>query len=128
MDKTFELDWPTYIDLCQGLAFKVGEAETHKTYVTGPPRGGLMPALVISHMLDMRFLEWTQFVDWWCGNSDSIREVLIVDDITCTGGTLSCYPAHTKAVVFKRVTSTVIPQIFLKEILENIWVKFPYEK
>ncbi len=87
-----------------------------------------MPAIIMSHILDLRFLEWSMFTLFVSKASASITDVLLVDDITCTGKTLSLYPAHVKAVIFKRITSTVAPQIFLKEIAENIWVKFPYER
>ncbi len=128
MDETLELDWTTYIYLCQELAIKASKVCTHKIYVTGPPRGGLIPALVISHTCNLQFLEWTWFKLNICKSTSSIEDVLIVDDITCKGKTLNPYPAHMKAVIFKRTTSTVVPQIFLREVAENIWVRFPYEK
>lgn len=124
MDETLELDWFTYIDFCEGLAVEIAKAQTLKTCVTGPPRGGIIPAIIVSHALGMSFIEWARFDT----SLSSIKDVLIVDDITCTGKTLSLYPAHMKAVIFKRATSTVVPQIFLKEIEDNIWIKFPYEK
>lgn len=123
MCEILRLDWPTYIDLCEGLAVEIAKAQTHRTYVTGPPRGGLIPAVIVSHALGMKFIEWAKFD----ATLASIKEVLIVDDITCKGETLRHYPAHMKAVIFKRVTSTVNPQIFLKEVRDS-WIKFPYEK
>ncbi len=128
MGKKIEVEWLDYINMCRSLSFKISEAKLSVSHITGPPRGGVIPAVILSHALDLRYIEWKDFMHYISKNSSSIKEVLIVDDITCTGDTLSYYPAHIKAVLYKRSTSIVRPQIFLKEVEQGIWIKFPYEK
>ncbi len=113
--------------MCRNLSFKISEANLSVTAVTGPPRGGVIPAIIISHALSLEYIEWDRF-NHFASRLSSTKDVLIVDDITCTGKTLGCYPVHTKAVIYKRVTSIVNPQIFLEELDDNIWIKFPYEQ
>lgn len=127
MDKKIDVDWMDYINMCKNLSYKISSAKLSVTSITGPPRGGVIPAIIISHALDLEYIEWGKFTNTFC-NLESTKDVLVVDDITCTGRTLMHFPIHTKAVIYKRITSTVIPQIFLIEVPENVWIKFPYEK
>lgn len=93
-------------------------------YVYGPPRGGLMLAVRLSHLVPN-----LQFVATLSGDyEDLCDQILIVDDITDTGKTLERYQRYGFfiATLFKHPNSAVAPDIWIRE-KDDRWVEFPWE-
>ena len=93
-------------------------------YVYGPPRGGLPIAVHVAHFLDLDFLPIF---------STQIRSrILIVDDICDSGKTLSqlvgLKPDCIVATLFKKPRSVYQPDLYLREVSNDTWVVFPWEK
>ena len=83
--------------------------------VWGPPRGGLTPAVVLSHALNIPLL------------LKPTSKTLIVDDIADTGKTLDQFKDKNFIVtLFYHRQSMVVPNIWLREKTEK-WVVFPWE-
>ncbi len=98
--------------------------------VMGVCRGGLLPAVYISHALDIPLI---------FGIKDHhTNNILVVDDVADTGKTLETltqsfrtryledYLTLTVATVIFKERSMFKPDFYAKEI--NEWVVFPYER
>ncbi|MEK9183905.1 MAG: phosphoribosyltransferase [Patescibacteria group bacterium] len=84
--------------------------------VWGPPRGGLVSAVMLSHALNIPLL------------SKPTLNTLIVDDIADTGKTLKTYKGKNFIVTsFYHQQSAVVPDIWIREKKEQ-WIVFPWEK
>lgn len=87
--------------------------------VFGLPRGGLIPAVIISHDLDIPLL------------AAPAPGCLIVDDIADTGVTLKHYKDSgykIAVLVHKFHTSSVTPDFSGIQTNDPNWVVFPWEK
>lgn len=118
------LSWNDYIAMIQKLEILIKGSGKTIDYVYGVPRGGLIPAVVLSHSLHIPIL--SNFMDGQNGT------VLIVDDLVDTGKTVIDLIALRKnmnvivATLFKHKKCKVFPDIYVKE--NTGWIKFPYEK
>lgn len=115
--------------------------------VVGVARGGLLPAVIISHMLAIPMA--TIFYSSKVGRGDNrdhlnilpefkSKHLLIVDDLTDTGNTLKeLTEAYTKrehtvttAVMYYKELKTpmFVPDIWAVKVSKNFgWIDFPFE-
>ena len=118
------LDWEEYISLVCRLGELIRESAHSIDYIHGVPRGGLVPAVILSHTLGIPIL--SNFMDGKDGT------VLIVDDLVDTGKTvidLITIRKHMDVLVgtlYKHKKCKVFPDFFVEE--NDYWVHFPYEK
>lgn len=89
-------------------------------YIRAIPRGGYIPAVMLSHQLKIPMVQAT------------VEGTLIVDDITDTGDTLNsevvkAYNRIYTATIFKRHNSNFDPNFVGYEIQSNKWLVFPWE-
>jgi len=86
--------------------------------VYGISRGGLIPAVYLSHLLDVPVVE-----DDYIG-----KETLIIDDICDSGQTLASYTylGCVTATVYFHKQSIFEPDIWIYE-KKDAWVQFPWE-
>ena len=100
-------------------------AGTNVTGVYGLPRGGLIPAVMISHKLNIPFL------------MSPCENCIIVDDICDSGESLVHYVKNTSnpdmankfhiaTIYFKENRFNIIPEVYL-EHKKNDWIVFPWE-
>jgi hypoxanthine phosphoribosyltransferase len=83
--------------------------------VWGPSRGGLVPAVMLSHGLGLPLL------------NKPTRRTLVIDDIADTGRTLVPYKGKNFIVTpFYHKQSIVVPDVWLRE-KKNQWIIFPWE-
>lgn len=97
--------------LCQNIAF-----------ITGIPRGGLIPAILLSHACDIPFTNNTTFI-----NNES---VLVVDDIVDTGHSMKNFVEmgyKTCSLHYKK-SSIVRPLIYAQIADEDTWLIYPWER
>ena len=86
--------------------------------VWGPPVGGLVPATMLRHELNLPFLI-----------SPQSKKTLIIDDIADSGNTLIHYRKHPIVTLFYFRKSIVTPMLWVHEKHhENEWIVFPWEK
>tara|TARA_R110002153_G_scaffold78525_1_gene200979 strand:+ start:870 stop:1262 length:393 start_codon:yes stop_codon:yes gene_type:complete len=85
--------------------------------IYGIPRGGLIPAVMLSHKLGLPY-------------SDKLTLTsLIVDDISDTGVTLKEFEGYNTAVLLhKPHTSESVPTIYGESYQKDDWVVFPWER
>jgi len=95
-------------------------------FVTGIPRGGLIPAILISHKFGIPYIGLEAAKALPGGLK---KDVLVVDDIADSGNTLSQIARHNfiTATLATRHTTTYIPTITGTEINNDNWLVFPWE-
>lgn len=124
---------------------------TTPDWILGVARGGLIPAVMISHMLDVPMLTTCYSSKKGAGddrNHDNllpeipeqrkVSTILIVDDIIDTGNTIQEIYNHYRlknlnhiivhAALYHKVGSSIIPNYTWQTIPENApWIEFPWE-
>jgi len=86
------------------------------TDIYGIPRGGLVPAVYLSHLTGLPLTNFPQH-----------PTTLIVDDIADTGHTLEEYNNYFIATIYYHKQSIVKPDIWVYEKKKQ-WIVFPWEK
>lgn len=91
--------------------------------VTGVPRGGLIPAVMLSHKLGLKYIPYQQAVS-------KRRPVLVVDDISDSGLTLTDIGSKgfKTATLCVRYNTSYTPDYYGEEITSDKWLVFPWEE
>ena len=96
-------------------------------FVTGVPRGGLIPAVLISHKFKIPYigLEAAKTLP-----GELKKQVLVIDDISDSGNTLKQIERHNfiTATLAVRNTSDFIPSMHGEFIKDDRWIVFPWEE
>lgn len=144
-----KVDYETIDFLSRALAFRFKLNGRSFTHVIGVSRGGLLPAEIISYVLDTKFLAYgassydgteqkeglnvTQDIDFDALPEDS--RLLVVDDKCDTGKTID----HMKEVIGDRFPYVRYATVFAEKralkkvdhygvVLEDhTWIDFPWE-
>ena len=115
MAKKIYLEWSEIHEcvkiLCKGLFLDYPNIDS----VMGLPRGGLIPAVMISHELGLPYVIHPG------------KNTLVVDDINDTGHTLSKAPGVYHAVLHHKPTSKFKPNFYAKEVGDQ-WIVYPWER
>ena len=115
MDKKVYLEWSEIHELVNILCKKIIMEYPTIDSVMGLPRGGLVPAVMISHELGLPYVIHPG------------KNTLVVDDINDTGHTLSKAPGVYHAVLHHKPTSKFKPNFYAKEVGEE-WLVYPWER
>ena len=113
LDKQF-YTWAEFDQDIKEIARKIQESGKKFDGIWGPPRGGLVPAVVLSHALNLPILLWPT------------ADTLVVDDIVDTGATLNSFRRNFIATLFYHKQSTLVPNIWIREKVVR-WIDFPWE-
>lgn len=122
-----QVSWGEYIDLVKQLAKQL--EHTRYTSIAGIPRGGLIPAVILSHKLGLPLIPLTE----------ANFNTLVVDDICDSGKTLLDLTDKEKkdiegrligdvAVLHLRHSSKYKPKFFVEELKDDTWQIYPYEQ
>jgi hypoxanthine phosphoribosyltransferase len=98
-------------DLCQTIATSGAEIKS----ITGIQRGGLIPAVMISHKLHIPYV------------SRINKDTLVVDDICDTGETLKNTIGMYTATLHYKPTAIFTPDFYSKEVGTE-WIVYPWER
>ena len=113
------INWELYLQLINRLSDEISNGNVKYNSIYGIPRGGLIPATIISHKLDIPLIGTRNLI------SDG---TLIVDDIADTGATLSKYENyHNAVIIWKSITSCIKPTYWAMHSNDPDWIVFPYE-
>ena len=95
-------------------------------FVSGIPRGGLIPAVMMSHAFSFKYISYSSAK---LLPLDLRQKTLVIDDIADTGHTLK------EAIELKFITSTLAmrvgsiatPRLYGQLITDQRWLVFPWE-
>lgn len=96
-------------------------------FVTGIPRGGLVPAVMMSHAFDIKYISYSSAKAL---PKELRSKTLVVDDISDTGVTM----AEAEELKFKtaslclRSGTKTVPNLTGELINDDRWLVFPWEK
>jgi hypoxanthine phosphoribosyltransferase len=111
------LSWDDTINLVDKLCEKIITEQPHIDSVFGLKRGGLIPAVMVSHKLG---LPWSDVM---------LPNTLVVDDICDTGLTLkNCIGGYTAVLHYKPHTSCYVPNIYSTIHEGDEWIIYPWER
>ena len=140
--------------LVNSICRDIANSDWRPDYVVGITRGGLVPAVMISHFLDVRMetLKVSLRDDGECESNCWMAEDAFGYDINDTGATInwiiqdwqsSCLPNHSAwdsiwgnsvryAVLFDNSASksTISPNYIgetINKAEQDVWIDFPYE-
>jgi len=119
MNKIY-LSWEDIEDLVDNVCKQIQErlfyTDDMCTSVHGLPRGGLIPAVMISHKLNIPYTD------------NPTAETLIVDDICDSGKTLEVWRDDVTVVLHhKPHTSCMTPTMYAKIHEGDEWIIYPWE-
>jgi hypoxanthine phosphoribosyltransferase len=110
------LSWGDINDAVDNLCNKIRHDQPNIDSIHGIARGGLIPAVLISHKLG---LPWTDVI---------LPNTLVVDDVCDSGVTLENAPGVWTAVLhYKPHTSCFQPSIWAEIHEGDEWLIYPWE-
>ena len=143
------ISWDEYFDLINRLNKQI-KCWDRIHCIKGIQRGGLIPAVMLSHLRNKSLVAVCPIPDGSFRDaipSLKLREdnsgsslYLIVDDISDTGKTLACvtnehsYEGHydcgylTATLFYKPFKSISKPSFWVEHIPNDVWIVFPYER
>ena len=117
VDNKIFLSWDDVNSLVENLCKKIAESELSIKAITGIERGGLIPAVMISHKLNIPY------------TTRITKDTLVVDDICDTGVTLQNTIARYTAVLHhKPHTACFTPSLYSGLHDGDEWIIYPWEK
>ena len=122
MDKRY-LNWNDIDRAVNRIVASINSSEVEFQAVGGLPRGGLIPAVILSHRLSIPFIAQANIFNI-PGN------ILIVDDICDSGKTLKRFKLEENiytATLHWKQSAEYQPNYFWEIAYENEWICYPWE-
>ncbi|MCS7099670.1 MAG: phosphoribosyltransferase, partial [Sulfolobales archaeon] len=141
--------WRKAIQLCYGLARRIDSSGYRPDVVVSIMRGGVVPALIISDVLNVdsfyavRVKHWgiaeelhpTPLIEQLPQGRVEGKRVILVDEIADTGKTLEIAtrellklsPREVRtAVLHLKPTSVVVPDYYIEKLEKWVWIFYPW--
>jgi hypoxanthine phosphoribosyltransferase len=121
MEKVY-LSWDEIETAVENLAYQIKNSGKKIGSINGLARGGLIPAVILSHKLGIPFMN---------EDNDSEGYILIIDDICDTGETLKFYSNYEyilTATIHYKQTAMVEPDFYHSLAPEDKWIVYPWEQ
>ncbi|MEI0699567.1 phosphoribosyltransferase [Brachyspira intermedia] len=121
------ITWENIDKAIEVLAKQIEDSKIHYEVIYGLARGGLVPAVMLSHRLKIPMV--LNMEEVWRLKVKN-KAALIVDDISDTGETLKYFDDQKFdiATLFVREhTSKIKPRYSYKDINHDNWLLFPWE-
>ncbi len=121
------ITWEKIDEAILKLSESIADSKEQYEVIYGPPRGGLIPGVMLSHKLDIPLV--LNIEEVWRIDMQH-KKVLIVDDIADTGNTLKYFDdkKFDIATLYVRVhTSKITPRYNAFDINNDNWLLFPWE-
>ena len=124
----FRVSYQTIIEtLAHDIQKAMDEESVSFDFICGIPRGGMIPAVSLAHILEIPIMEF-------CDERIHVNNILFVDDIVHSGRTAVELPQNHSVLRYKTV-SVVKNEIASDDVIwkcgievgKNVWVKFPWE-
>ena len=115
------VNWNDFEIMMEDLTTQIIKEQIQFDSIYGLPRGGLIPAIILSHIFDVKLIE----------NKENIKKkTLIVDDISDTGSTLiKLNKVYNPVVtVYSTPWTRYKPICYVADKLDpESWITFPWE-
>jgi hypoxanthine phosphoribosyltransferase len=116
------ITWEEFDQLINQLAEKIKQQlSPNIKYISGFPRGGVIPTAVLSHKLGLKYVNMD--VDLLLINNGSI---IVIDDICDSGKTLFNCPFMNFTLFYKE-NDLHTPTSYVEKIDKDVWIVFPWE-
>lgn len=118
----YKIDWQQFEKDIHILASNIAKNPVKLRYIYGIPRGGLVIAVRLSHLLKLSFV-----VEFYHRPYSQNRYTLIVDDVADTGKTLTKWGSFgiATATLYRKDATCIEPAFCVRTI--NEWIIFPWE-
>ena len=119
MDKLY-ISWQEVEDAVTSIAHQIKTKGIKIGYIKGIQRGGLIPAVLLSHKLNIPMVS----------NGVLDNSLLIVDDICDSGQTLADikkYKCYT-ATIHHKQTAITQPDFYYSLASQDKWIVYPWEQ
>ena len=118
--KKIKYEWNQLENDCIDLAKKLKYNKIAIKDIYGVPRGGLIPAVILSHILNLKIINHQDLIT---------KETLIVDDISDSGETLAKINKLSSPTVtlWKDKETKFRPLFCCRVKTKDEWVIFPFE-
>jgi len=121
MDKIY-LDWKDIEAAVENLAHQIKQSDESIEAITGLPRGGLIPAVLLSHKLELPYVDSHN-------DFDDYKNILVVDDICDSGETLKeHHQFFTTATIHYKQSAIVKPDFYYSLAPRDKWIVYPWEQ
>lgn len=140
------VSWRTVTSMCTKLVEQLKDAypNINDYSIMGLSRGGLVPSVMVSNMLNIRKVHSLGIKSYdneeqgapelyQVPNLSMLNKILVIDDISDTGDSL----IHTKdmlegkdiitASLFIKTATKYKPDAYIKSVDAAVWVVFPWE-
>ena len=120
MEKIY-LTWKDVEDAIESIAYRIKTSSIEINSISGLPRGGLIPAVMLSHKLNIPLYSLGTVV----GN------ILVVDDICDSGETLHKFKHESNvytATIHHKQTASVEPTFWYSLVRGDAWIVYPWEQ
>ena len=107
--------WDDITILVDELCNTIATSGVQIKSITGIERGGLIPAVMISHKLNIPYVTKIN------------KHTLVIDDICDSGETLKNIVAGYTATLHYKKTASFTPDFYSKEVGEE-WIVYPWER
>ena len=112
-----KISWNKFDKMIEKLSNQIIERKLTFDGIFGIPRGGLIPAVCLSHKLNLPILLYPT------------KKTLIVDDISDTGNTLLSFKNNFIATLHTTNWTLSKPNCWVeKKKNKNQWIVYPWEK
>ena len=116
------ISWEEIETLVNILHDNILESGKEFTHICGIPRGGLIPAVILSHKMGIPYHSLSASCTF------SSNETLFVDDICDSGETLQNLNEYYTAVLhYKPHTSIIEPTFYACKFKSDDWIVYPWE-
>lgn len=118
------ISWRDVDDAIERLAINITNSKIEIAAVGGLPRGGLIPAVMLSHKMSIPFVSQAN-IKQINGN------ILVVDDICDSGKTLKRFKFEENvytATIHYKTSAEYEPHFWYKLAQLNEWIVYPWER
>ena len=118
------ISWRDVEDAVERLAINITNSKIEIAAVGGLPRGGLIPAVMLSHKMSIPFVSQAN-IKQINGN------ILVVDDICDSGKTLKHFKFEENvytATIHYKTSAEYEPHFWYKLAQLNEWIVYPWER
>ncbi len=134
MKQIQKISWQEFDKITKYLAETIKKSDKKFDFITGIPRGGIILAVYLSHLLDLQYMEYNSAIAF-AHNTGSTKHIIICDDIVDTGITIKksinyfepMFPTFFVTLGIKK-NALIRPNLYDKVWEEDIWLVFPWEK